>query len=118
MSSLKLSDAKLAELDRDYPSTAPHSNIPEAHLEETVKNFERFEKRKLTDDERKLASFIWHARGEDDYMAVESATTIGYTTPVRQRALAAILKVANRQFFTRNESMRHIRPMGCENLNP
>lgn len=115
---LLLSDEALAKLDARYPRTAPHANVPEAHLEEAISQFERFEKRQLSDDERKLARFIWHARGEDDYIAVETATAGDQWNPLRQRVLAAILKVANKQYFSRSEAMRHVRPMGYENLNP
>lgn len=114
---LMLSEEKLAELNERYPKGPRIENTPEAHFLEAIKQFSRFEKRELSEDELKLARFIWKSRGEDDYIAVENATA-GDKTHVRQSALRAVLHVANRQFFSRSESMKHYRPVGAENLNP
>lgn len=111
---LRMSDEQLAKLDRDYPREGVHENVPEAHFKEFVKQFQRFEKRELTEDELKIAHFFWKKRGEDDYIAVESATS----NSDDERALRAILIVGNRQFFARSEANAHRRPMGFHHLNP
>ncbi len=117
---LMLSDEQLAKLDRDYPREGVHANIPEAHFEEWVKTFQRFEKRTLSEDELKLARYFWKMRGEDDYIAVERATFRegGVGKHVRDSALRAILRIANKQFFSRSDAVRHYRPFGSDHLNP
>ena len=111
---LRMSNEQLAKLDKDYPREGKHENIPEAHFEEFVKRFERFEKRQLSDDERKIAHYFWKMRGEDDYIAVENAIPSEKANP----ALRALLKLANRQYFARSEANAHRRPFGFYHLNP
>lgn len=118
---LRLSAEQLAKLDRDYPREGVHENIPEAHFQEWVKNFERFEKRKLSEDELKVARYFWRMRGEDDYIAIENALPQRGINPVAQaaaKALRAVLRVGNKEYFSRSEQNRHYRPFGYDKLNP
>lgn len=118
---LRLSQEQLAKLDRDYPREGVHENEPEAHFKEWVKNFERFEKRKLTEEELKLARFFWRKRGEDDYIAVENALPVRSSSPIRHaadRALRAILLIGNKEYFSRSDANKEYRPFGFGHLNP
>lgn len=113
---LRLSSEELAELDERYPKEAPHENLEEAHFKEWVKTYERFEKRKLTEEELKLASWFWHKRGEDDYIAVSNST---FGLAGHDKARSAVLIVANKGYFSRSEaSSKDSRPWGFYGLNP
>lgn len=110
---LRMSKEQLEKLDRDYPREGIHENIPEAHFQEWVKNFQRFEKRTLSEDELKIARYFWRMRGEDDYIAIENRVQRS-----GDEALKAVLIVGNREYFARSEQNRHYRPFGFGHLNP
>lgn len=118
---LRLSAKQLEKLDRDYPREGVHENVPEAHFLEWVKNFERFEKRKLSEEELKVARYFWRMRGEDDYIAIDNALPSRTSGPVRHaadKALRAVLRIGNKEYFSRSDQNRHYRPFGYGNLNP
>lgn len=108
---LRLSEEALARLDEKYPREGKHENIEYAEMEDAISQFERFEKRELSEDERRLFRFAWQDRGERDYTEVVNATT-------DDRPLRAILRVGNRQYASQSKANAYRRPFGMESLNP
>lgn len=108
---LKLSNEKLAQLDEKYPREGKHENVEFAEMLDAISQFERFEKRKLTDAELKLFRFSWSDRGMRDYLEIVNSNA-------GESAMSAVLKVSNRQHVTQGQANAGKRPLGMEKLNP
>lgn len=108
---LRLSEASLIRLDERYPREGKHENVELAEMLDAVSQFERFEKRNLTEDELKLFKFAWRDRGARDYLELVHSGA-------PDKPLAAVLRVGNRQYVTQGQANAQHRPFGMTNLNP